>query len=253
MTAPEGTEPPILEARGLCKNFGGVRALHNVDFSIRRGEILGLIGPNGSGKTTLVNCMSGELPPTSGDVAFNGRVVTGAPAHRMARSGMARTFQRFRLFGSISVRENMWLARQWKGVGLGGLFRPVDRATRERADQLIEMVKLTHLCNANASTLSGGQRRLLEFGMALMSKPSLVVLDEATSGVHLTVISALEGYIRELNRDEAVSFLLIEHNVDFIMRMCGRIVVLHHGEELAVGTPDDVRANREVVDAYFGA
>jgi ABC-type branched-subunit amino acid transport system ATPase component len=249
MSAPT----PILAARQLSKHFGGVRALHDVDFTVERGEILGLIGPNGSGKTTLVNCMSGELRPTSGTVFLHDEDVTGTPAHRMARRGMARTFQRLRIFGSLSVRENMWLARQWKNVGVRGLFRPPERATRERADQMIELVQLAHLADEPAATLSGGQRRLLEFGMAVMPRPGVVMLDEATSGVHPTVIAALSDHIRVLNRDEGVTFLLIEHNVEFIMRMCDRVVVLHHGEELAVGTPEQVRANRDVVDAYFGA
>lgn len=244
---------PILEVRQLSMHFGGVRALHNVDLGVARGEILGLIGPNGSGKTTLVNCVSGELRPTSGTVIFQEEVVTGAPAHRMARCGMSRTFQRLRIFGSLSVRENMWLSRQWKRVGVQGLFRRADRGTRERADEMIELVKLAHLADAPAATLSGGQRRLLEFGMAVMPRPGVVILDEATSGVHPTVITELEEHIRQLNRDEDVTFLLIEHNVEFIMRMCDRVVVLHHGEELAAGTPEQVRANREVVDAYFGA
>lgn len=253
MTAATTDKRPILEARQLSMHFGGVRALHNVDFTAGHGEILGLIGPNGSGKTTLVNCMSGELRPTSGTVIFQEKDVTGDPAHRMARRGMSRTFQRLRIFGSLSVRENMWLARQWNRVGVRGLFRPADRGTRERADEMIELVKLAHLADAPAATLSGGQRRLLEFGMAVMPRPGVVMLDEATSGVHSTVIAELESHIRQLNREEGVTFLLIEHNVEFIMRMCDRVVVLHHGEELAVGTPERVRANREVVDAYFGA
>ena len=253
MVAQAGNQGPILEARHLSMHFGGVQALHNIDFTVGRGEILGLIGPNGSGKTTLVNCIAGELRPTSGTVILQGEDVTGAPAHRMARRGTARTFQRLRIFGSLSVRENMWLARQWEGVGVRGLFRAVDRATRERADQIIELVKLAYLADMPSATLSGGQRRLLEFGMAVMPRPAVVILDEATSGVHPTVIAALEEHIRQLNQDEGVSFLLIEHNVEFIMRMCDRVVVFHHGEELAVGTPKQVRANREVVDAYFGA
>jgi ABC-type branched-subunit amino acid transport system ATPase component len=257
MSAPVSDRPtaaePVLEARKLSKHFGGIRALHDVDFSVYRGEILGLIGPNGSGKTTLVNCMAGELRPTAGSVVFLGDDVTGKSAHRMSRRGMARTFQQLRIFGSLSVRENMWLARQWGDVGLVGMFRSADRPTRERADQVIELVSLTRLADAPAGTLSGGQRRLLEFGMAVMPRPSIVLLDEATSGVHPTVIAALSDHIKTLNREEGVAFLLIEHNVEFIMRMCHRVVVLHHGEELAVGTPDQVRRNDEVVNAYFGA
>ncbi|TFV61905.1 ABC transporter ATP-binding protein [Geodermatophilus sp. DF01-2] len=257
MSVPVSDRPvdakPILEARKLSKHFGGIRALHEVDFTVFGGEILGLIGPNGSGKTTLVNCMAGELRPTQGSVMFHGKDVTGRPAHRLSRIGLARTFQQLRIFGSLSVRENMWLARQWGGVGLAGIFRSADRATRARADHLIELVKLTRLVDAPAGTLSGGQRRLLEFGMAVMPRPSIVLLDEATSGVHPTVIAELSDHIKSLNREEGVAFLLIEHNVEFIMRMCHRVVVLHHGEELAVGTPDEVRRNDEVVDAYFGA
>lgn len=248
----EGPQP-LLEARGLTKWFGGVRALHSVDIRVGAGELVGLIGPNGSGKTTLVNCVSGELRPTSGDVLFDGTDVTRFPAHRMARRGMARTFQRLRIFSALSVRENMWLARQWDGVDLRSLFRPVGPDVRQRADELIDFVRLGHLADEPAGTLSGGQRRLLEFAMAVMPKPRVVLLDEATSGVHPTVIAALEQHIRQLNREEGVAFLLIEHNVGFIMRMCHRVVVLHHGEELADGTPDQVRSDRAVVDAYFGA
>lgn len=243
----------ILEARGISKSFGGVRAVRDVDFSVAPGEIVGLVGPNGSGKSTLLGCLSRDIQSDSGSIEFNGEDIGRLRTMQVARRGMGRTFQNVRLFPELTVWENALLGRQWKGVGLGRLVRPADTATRQRASDLIDLMEIPHLSHQYAGNISGGQMRLVELVMAMMSSPSLVLLDEATSGVNPTLIESLKHYVKVLNDEEGVAFIVVEHNIGFIFSIADRIVVLDDGQQLANGTPHEISENKEVIDAYLGA
>lgn len=243
----------LLEARGISKNFGGVVALDTVDFTVRRREIVGLIGPNGSGKTTLFNCLTRVQKADAGTVVFDGEDVTHARPYELARRGMARTFQRIRVYPKLSVLENMLLSRQWRGATLFEQLRSVDSGLEMRAHGLLEFLTIDGLCDEFAGTLSGGQQRLLEIGMALMPDPKMVLLDEATSGVNPTLIETIKDRIRRLNDQEEHTFLLIEHDMRFISDLCERVVVLDSGRQLAEGSPGEITQNQDVIDAYFGA
>ncbi|MCD9155072.1 ABC transporter ATP-binding protein [Aeromicrobium duanguangcaii] len=248
-----GTTTALLTATGIEKRFGGVRALQDVDFRVEPGEIVGLVGPNGSGKSTLLACLSRAHDVDAGTIRFDDRDITRTRAKVMARRGMTRTFQNVKVFPELTVRENALLARQWDGVKPWQLLAAADPATGERVDHLLELTEMTRLAGEFAGNLSGGQKRLLELVMALVSKPRLVLLDEASSGVNPTLIESLKGYIRLLHEQEGVSFVIVEHNIGFIFSLASRIVVLDGGRVLADGSPDDIRHNQEVIDAYLGA
>lgn len=243
----------LLCARGVIKSFGGIRAVRGVDFDVAAGEIVGLVGPNGSGKSTLLGCLSRDIPMDSGRVLFNGADISGLRAMQAARNGMGRTFQSVRIFPELSVWENALMGRQWKGVGLRSMLCPADAATRRRAGELIDLMGFPQLAHEYAGNLSGGQMRLLELVMAMMSGPRLVMLDEATSGVNPTLIESLKHYVKVLNRDEGVAFIIVEHNIGFIFSIADRIVVLDDGKILADGPPEEIRQNQEVIVAYLGA
>jgi branched-chain amino acid transport system ATP-binding protein len=245
--------PRLLEARSLQKRFGGIHAVRDVNFHVSAGEIVGLVGPNGSGKSTLLGCLSRDIPIDSGSIVFNAIDVTRRRAMDVARSGLARTFQTSRIFPELTVRENALLGRQWRGVGLGAMIRPADADTRQRATGLLEMMEISHLTDQYAGNISGGQRRLLELVMAMMSRPSLVMLDEATSGVNPTLIESLKAHVKTLNRQERVAFVVVEHNVGFVFSIAHRIVVLDEGSLLADDSPEEILKNQEVIDAYLGA
>jgi branched-chain amino acid transport system ATP-binding protein len=245
--------PRLLEARSLQKRFGGIHAVRDVNFHVSAGEIVGLVGPNGSGKSTLLGCLSRDIPIDSGSIVFNAVDVTRRRAMDVARSGLARTFQTSRIFPELTVRENALLGRQWQGVGLRAMIRPADADTRQRATALLEMMEISHLTDHYAGNISGGQRRLLELVMAMMSRPSLVMLDEATSGVNPTLIESLKDHVRTLNREERVAFVVVEHNVGFVFSIADRVVVLDEGSLLADDSPEEILKNQEVIDAYLGA
>jgi ABC-type branched-subunit amino acid transport system ATPase component len=241
----------LLEATQVTKRFGGLVALDQVSLGVDEGEIVGLIGPNGSGKTTLFDCITGVLPVDGGIVMLQGEVLSGQRPWETARLGVARTFQVLRVFKGITVLDNMLVARRWNGVGtLRSLGRP-RRADIGRAWELLRFMRIDRLGQELASTLSLGQQRLLELAMALMPEPSVVLLDEATSGVLPSLIEEIKDRIRELNA-QGVTFFLIEHNMGVAMDLCQRLYVLHHGQLLAEGTPDEIQADDAVVEAYFG-
>ena len=244
---------PLLSAQGITKSFGGIRAVHDVDFDVAAGEIVGLVGPNGSGKSTLLGCLSRDIPMDAGTISFNGADVTKLRAMQVARNGIGRTFQNVRIFPELSVWENALMGRQWKGVGLRDMLRPADIATRRRAADLIELMGFPQLTHEYAGNLSGGQMRLLELVMAMMSRPRLVMLDEATSGVNPTLIESLKHYVKILNQEENVAFIVVEHNIGFIFSIADRIVVLNEGQLLADGSPEEIQQNQEVIVAYLGA
>ena len=246
-------QTPLLEGRGVSKHFGGLQAVDNVDFNVYSGEMLGLIGPNGSGKTTLFDCLSRVQKVDEGQILLNGQDITHLKPHEVAHLGLARTFQLIRVYRDLTVVENMELSLQWGDVSFSDLFRRPDKATTEKADQLIDFLLLSRLRDQKAGKLSGGQRRLLELGMALMSDPTIVLLDEAMSGVNPTLVEEIKVRIQILNRDQGVSFLLVEHDIRFVKDMCSRVVVLNYGAKLAEGSPEHIMENEDVIEAYFGA
>ena len=243
----------IVEANSIVKRFGGLTAVDGVDIEVFSGEMVGLIGPNGSGKTTLFDCLSRVHSLNSGSIRLGTTDITRLSPYQVARMGMARTFQVIRVYRDLTVRENMELSVQWGEIGVRGLFQRTDTATRAKAEQLMDFLMLAPMGDEPAGTLSGGQRRLLEIGMALMSNPTLVLLDEATSGINPTLVEDIKDRLVSINAEQGVSFLMVEHNVQFVADLCERVVVLDSGRKLAEGTPRQVMEEPAVIEAYFGA
>jgi ABC-type branched-subunit amino acid transport system ATPase component len=248
----------LLEVRGLVKRFLGVTAVDRVDFAIEAGELVSLIGPNGSGKTTLFNCITGYLPPDGGHVAFRGHDVTGAPPHRIARLGVGRTFQLVSVFARMTVLENLLtFAQQHQEERLvARLLRTpslkrLEAQAIERARSLLALVGLGAREESPAGSLSYGQRKLLAFAAALMPDPDLILLDEPAAAVNPTMINQMKDHIRALHSG-GKTVVLVEHNMDVVMDISERIVVLDHGQKIAEGPPAAIRANRSVIEAYFG-
>jgi branched-chain amino acid transport system ATP-binding protein len=243
---------PLLEIQDLTKHFFKFSALSRVSVDVERGELLGIIGPNGSGKTTLFNCVTGVLQPSSGRVRFKGGDITGLSADAVYRRGIARTFQLIQLFPEMTVMENMLMAAQERqGTLLGRLVHREEAAATDRAIELLEYLGIAALKDDLASNLSYGQQKLLDFGMALMPDPEVILLDEPLAGVNPTMIKSLVGHILALNA-RGHTFVVIEHNMEVVMALCRRIVVLSQGERIAEGTPAEVADNPLVLDAYFG-
>jgi len=241
---------PLLEVQDATKIFGGVRAVDGCSFTVEGGTITALIGPNGSGKTTLFNLITGYLPPDRGQVRFRGRDITGLDAGRLYRHGLSRTFQQARVFPHLSVQENLVAAGGYRWRQL--FTRRVGRADRERAGRLLEEFRLAPVADLLASELSYGQRKLLEFAAVLMSEPSLVLLDEPTAGVNPVLVETMERHIRERHA-AGITFLIVEHDMGFVMRLCDPVIVLDRGKQIAAGPPADVQANQLVLDAYLGS
>jgi branched-chain amino acid transport system ATP-binding protein len=243
----------VLDVAGLRKQFGGIVAVDEVSFSVHEGEILGIIGPNGCGKSTLFNCILGQLRPTAGRVSLGGRNITNMPPADLNRLGVGRTFQLLRVFPELSVRENLILAGQeHQGTMWRRLFGPHDAGLSNKADEMIGFFRLGHLADARAASLSYGQQKLLDAAMAFMAGPRLVLLDEPAGGVNLTMLGDLRERLAAMNREAGATFVVIEHNMEFVMALCSRVIVLAEGRVIAVGTPAEVRANQAVIDAYLG-
>jgi len=254
-----GGDSPILDVRDLVVDFEGLRALDGAALQVQRGTITGLIGPNGAGKTTLFNVVAGYYEPRAGRVHLDGEDITALPPHRIFERGLCRTFQLPREHGSMSVLENLMLVpRGQTGEGFfASLLRPgrvraQEREIEQHARRILEFIDLDHLRDEYARNLSGGQKKLLELGRTLMAGPKMVLLDEPGAGVNPTLMGRLEENIRQLNREYDITFLIIEHDMDLIMKLCDPVIVMSEGRRLVEGKPDQVRNDPRVLEAYLG-
>ena len=244
---------PVLQVTNIRKQFGGLTAVDGVSFSVNEGEILGIIGPNGSGKSTLFNCVLGQLQPTEGEVRVDGQLVTGLRPCDLNRLGVSRTFQLLQVFPQLSVRDNLILAGQEHKGSMGTrLFGARDAGLTGDANRMIEFFRLSHVADEKAGGLSYGQQKLLDAAMAFMAGPRLVLLDEPVGGVNLTMLGHLRERLQAINAEQNATFVVIEHNMEFVMALCDRIIVLAEGKVIAEGIPDAIRSNPEVIEAYLG-
>ncbi|MBN9461572.1 MAG: ABC transporter ATP-binding protein [Burkholderiales bacterium] len=248
----------MLEVARLVKEFGGLRAVDDVSFTLREGTITGLIGPNGAGKTTLFDTIAGVHRPDGGEIVFRGRRIGGRPPHRIFGEGLVRTFQIPRPFAGMTVLENCMLVPQaqagerfWNNWVARGRVRAQERAIRERALETLEFVGLARLRGEFARNLSGGQQKLLELARVLMAEPRLILLDEPGAGVNPTLLTAIVERLRELHA-RGITFLVIEHNMDLVMNLCDPILVMAQGKLLMQGSPEAVRSDARVLEAYLG-
>jgi branched-chain amino acid transport system ATP-binding protein len=244
---------PFLEVRDMRKSYGAIKAVDGVTLSVGPGQIVGVIGPNGSGKTTLFNSILGQIKPTGGAVEFCGEDITGMSPLELSRRGVGRTFQTLQVFVKLSVRDNLIAAAQeFKGTMPGRLFARPDAGCGDHADQMIEMFRLQHVSKLPAGNLSYGQQKLIDIAMAFMPAPRLVLLDEPCAGVNPSLVDQLHELLLQLNKSQGGSFVVIEHNMDFIMKLCPHVICMVEGKVLAEGHPSEVQANRQVLEAYLG-
>lgn len=241
----------ILEVQEASKSFGGILALDHCSISVNLGSVTGLIGPNGSGKTTLFNVITGYDQVDQGEISFDGKALAKSKPDQVFRLGLGRTFQLTRIFPRLTVLENMHVAAQRYGTW-ALLGRWSSSHEHERALELLDFVGLTGLKDKPAANLSYGQKKLLEFAYILVADPSMILLDEPAGGVNPTMINQLAERIRVLNR-QGVTFLVVEHNMEFVMNLCNPIMVMHHGAKIAEGSPKEIRKDPTVLEAYLGA
>jgi branched-chain amino acid transport system ATP-binding protein len=244
---------PLLRVTDLGKSYGAIRAVAGVSFDVMPGEIFGVIGPNGSGKTTMFNSVLGQIRPDSGRVELKGRDITGLGPLALSRLGVGRTFQTLQVFPKMSVRDNLLVAAQeHRGTMLSRMFAPPDSGLGAKADELLALFRIAHAADKPAGSLSYGQQKLVDIAMAFMSEPDLVLLDEPCAGVNPSLVGGISRLLATLNETRKGSFVVIEHNMDFVMALCHRIMVMVEGRVMAIGTPAQIRADRRVLDAYLG-
>jgi branched-chain amino acid transport system ATP-binding protein len=244
---------PLLKVSGLKKAYGAIQAVDGVSFEVFPGEIFGVIGPNGSGKTTMFNSVLGQIDPDAGKIELNGQDITGKSPMQLNQLGVGRTFQTLQVFGKMTVRDNLLVAAQeHAGSMWSRMFAPGDSGLGAKADALIDQFRIKHVAEKKAGELSYGQQKLVDIAMAFMSEPDLVLLDEPCAGVNPSLVGGISTLLKELNKTRKGSFVVIEHNMDFVMDLCHRILVMVEGRVMAVGTPAEIRANKQVLDAYLG-
>jgi branched-chain amino acid transport system ATP-binding protein len=248
----------VLEVKKISKNFGGIQALTDVSFSIEQGEVIGLIGPNGAGKTTMFNMITAMFPPSSGEIVFMGKSLSGLKPHEITKLGICRTFQNIRLFSDLTVRENVMVGNHcrlttgvWQSVFRTKHQKKEEKKVLEKADDILEIVGLSEYSQTIAKNLSYGQQRRLEIARALASDPKLLLLDEPAAGMNEKETNDLFDLITKI-KSLGITVLLIEHDMPLVMRICSRLVVLNFGEKIAEGTPDSIQTNKEVIEAYLG-
>lgn len=255
----DGTAPTILEVDNVVKAFGGLTAVNGCSLTVPEAGITGLIGPNGAGKTTLFNIITGFLKPDSGRIYFRGERIDQLPPHRIFHKGLVRTFQIPRELKSMSVIENLMLVPPgqagehiWNPLLFNRSVGRQEEAIFEKAVQVLEFVDLLHLRDEYAANLSGGQKKLLELARTLMCDPKMILLDEPGAGVNRTLMRKLVDDIERLRHELRITFFVIEHDMDLVTRLCDRVIVMSEGAKLAEGTPDEVRSDERVLEAYLG-
>jgi branched-chain amino acid transport system ATP-binding protein len=249
----------MIRVDDLHMHFGGLRAVDGASIEIGKGTITGLIGPNGAGKTTLFNVIAGHYTPTSGHVFLDGEEITGLPPHDLFHKGLLRTFQIAHEFGTLSVRENLMMVPPeqpgealWDAWFRPGRVRAREAEVRARADEVIDFLEIPHVADEFAGNLSGGQKKLLELGRTMMVDAKIVFLDEVGAGVNRTLLNTIGDAILRLNRERGYTFCMIEHDMDFIGRLCDPVIVMAEGRVLAQGTASEVKSNEAVIEAYLG-
>ena len=249
----------MIRVEDLHKHFGGFHAVDGASLEIAPGSITGLIGPNGAGKTTLFNVIAGNLPPTSGKVFMDGEDITGLPPHDLFHKGLLRTFQIAHEFSSMTVRENLMMVpggqrgeTLWNAWFQRGQIAEDERALLQKADEVLEFLTISHLKDEKAGNLSGGQKKLLELGRTMMVDARIVFLDEVGAGVNRTLLNTIGDAIIRLNKERGYTFVVIEHDMDFIGRLCDPVICMAEGKVLAEGTLDEIKANEQVIEAYLG-
>ncbi len=249
----------ILEVKNLSKHFGGLKALNNCNLSIKRNSITGIIGPNGSGKSTLFNVITGNLPPTSGNIIYSKEEITNVPSYELFSKGILRTFQIAHEFTNLTVLENLMMVPDGqKGENLIYTWlnpreiKKEDKIIQEKAMEVLNFLNLDHLTNEVAGNLSGGQKKLLELGRTMMVDAKIVFLDEVGAGVNRTLLKDIGTSIIKLNQERGYTFCMIEHDMDFISRLCDPVIVLAEGSVLFEGTSEEVKKNEKVIESYLG-
>jgi branched-chain amino acid transport system ATP-binding protein len=249
----------MIEVRNLNKHFGGFHAVDGASLRIEKGSITGLIGPNGAGKTTLFNVIAGVLQPTSGHVLMDGQDITGLAPHELFHKGLLRTFQIAHEFHSMTVRENLMMVppaqvgeNLWSAWFHGARVREQEARVRARADEVLEFLTISHIADEKAGQISGGQKKLLELGRTMMTNAKVVFLDEVGAGVNRTLLNTIADAIVRLNREQGYTFVVIEHDMDFIGRICNPVICMAEGKVLAQGTLAEIKANEQVIEAYLG-
>ncbi|HEY0987785.1 MAG TPA: ABC transporter ATP-binding protein [Kofleriaceae bacterium] len=244
---------PVLKVTGLTKSYGAIRAVDGVSFDVMPGEIFGVIGPNGSGKTTMFNIVLGQIKPDGGTIELRGDDITRLSPLALSRRGVGRTFQSLQVFGKMTVRDNLLVAAQeHRGTMAGRMFAPPDNGLGARVDELLDLFRIRNVAHRRAGSLSYGQQKLVDIAMAFMSDPDLVLLDEPCAGVNPALIASIGRLLEDLNRARRRCFIVIEHNMEFVQRLCHRVMVMVEGRVLAIGTPAEIRTNKQVLDAYLG-